>query len=334
MSTLTRVTLGLRIFLLIVLTLQTVSCSFTLEAGLEPVPTAETFLAASPPTTTAANPTASLTGPPTIPLTIPPTDTPSPTPLPGSVVLPVTSLGTDIPWLPLDKTRWPTVFVATFNTLAPPFDDPLVRKAFAASVDRSAIVEMAEKWYAVDPSPATTFIPPQTLGRDLFGEVGVNYDPVLAKDLLAQAGYEDTASFPKVTFIVNSYGDTAPGARYNMARAMADTWHTILGVHVEVQALKPPAFGERLRANPPELFWIGWTTDPGNDPDFIRTIYHTEGQYNYGHFHSADFDSLIDRAAASHDPAARQVLYIEAERLLCETEVGTVPLYFTVSSFP
>ncbi len=326
--------MAFRIFLLAVLTLQTVSCSFTLEAGLEPIATAGTSLAATPPITLAANPTASSTSSPTVPPTVLPTDKPSPTPLPGSVVLPVTSLGTDIPWLPLDKTRWPAVFVATFNTQAPPFDDPLVRKAFAASVDREAIVEMARKWYAVDPSPATTFIPPQTLGRDLYGEVGVNYDPILAKDLMAQAGYGDTASFPTVTFIVNSYGDTAPGARYNMARAMADAWHTILGVDVEVQALKPPAFRERLATNPPELFWIGWTTDPGNDPDFIRAIYGGEGQYNYGHFQSADFDSLVDRAAASHDAAARQVLYIEAERLLCEIEVGTIPLYFTVFSFP
>jgi ABC-type transport system substrate-binding protein len=310
-------------FGLILTFLFTTNCNLTFDVGLEQ-PTAV-------PTITIA-PTALPTSTPTIHPTEIPTDTPIPTPtlLPGKMVIPVTSFGTDIPWLPLDKTRWPVVFVTTFNTQIPPFNNPLVRKAFAASVDRNVIVDMAKKWYAIDPSPATTFIPPQTLGRDLYGEVGIPFDPALARDLLTQAGYKDTTSFPKLTFIVNSYGDIAPGARYNMAKAMADMWHTYLGVTVDVQALRPPTFGERLRSSPPELFWIGWTVDPGNDPDFIRSIYHTGGQYNYGHFSNPDFDSLVDRAAASHDPATRQVLYIEAERLLCETEVGIIPLYFNV----
>jgi oligopeptide transport system substrate-binding protein len=250
------------------------------------------------------------------------------------VVIPLASLGTDIPWLPLDNTRWPVTNVVSFNTRVAPFDNPLVRKAFAASVDRDAIVQMADRWYVVDPSPATTFVPAQTLARDLYGEVGTVYDPSAARTLLAQAGYTDPASFPKATLLVNSYGDTAPGARYNMAKAMADMWHTNLGVTVDVQALQPPTFGERLQSNPPELFWNGWTADPGNDPDFMRAIFHTGAEYNYGHFSDADLDSLLSRASRIHDPVARQALYIEAERILCEDQVGTIPLYHSFVNLP
>ena len=104
--------------------------------------------------------------------------------------------------------------------------------------------------------------------------------------------------------------------------------------HSGSPGLTPPTFGERLRSNPPELFWNGWLPDPGNDPDFIRSIFQTDAEYNYGHFSNADFDSLVDRAAMSHDPAIRQALYIEAERLLCETEAGIIPLYHTFSNIP
>ena len=114
---------------------------------------------------------------------------------------------------------------------------------------------------------------------------------------------------------------------------MAEMWQTHLGVTVEVQVLHP-TFGERIRSNPPELFWNGWLPDPGNDPDFIRQIFQTGAEYNYGHFSNADFDSLVDRAAMSQDPATRQALYIEAERLLCETEAGIIPLYHTFSNRP
>lgn len=195
-------------------------------------------------------------------------------------------------------------------------------------------MEMAKKYYAIDPSPATTFIPPQTLGRNLYGEVGINFDPEKARELLAQAGYQDTSSFPKVTFIVNSYGDTAPGARFNMARVMAEMWLTNLGVTVEVKALEPASFSDWIKSNPPALFWIGWLPGSGNDPDFIILTYQSGSEWNYGFFSNAEFDSLVGRAAAVHDPATRQGLYIEAERVLCEKEAGIIPLYYTFMNLP
>lgn len=227
----------------------------------------------------------------------------------------------------------PSIYGVFFNTQKPPFSNSLVRQAFVASIDRDVIVEMAERWYAIDPSAATTFIPPQTLGRDLYGEVGINFDPARARDLLSQAGYTDTSSFPEVTLIVNYYGDTAPGARFNMATAMADMWQTHLGVTVIVKTMQPPGFGDLLRSNPPELFWNGWVVDQ-NDPDYYISIFRSDAEENYGGFSNLDFDSLIDRAASSHDPAERQELYIQAERLLCEEEAAVIPLYHTFFRSP
>lgn len=319
------------IILLSFLTFSNTNCNLVLDVGMERTPTldvvktgiAGTFQAL--PTNTATS-TSTNTPPPT------PTSTPTPTPLPGELVIPVSSMGSDIPWLPLNKSKYPTVFIVTINNQIPPFNNALVRKAFAASIDREEIARLAKKYYAVDPSPATSFIPPQTLGQNLYGDVGMNFDPELAQDLLTQAGYTDVSSFPPVTFIVNSYGDTDPGARYNMAKVMAEMWKTHLGVTVNVQSMQPPYFGERIRTNPPEFFWNGWLPDPGNDPDFIRTVFSTGAEYNYGHFSNNEFDLLVEQARLSHDPATRQALYIEAERLLCETEAGIIPLYFTFSN--
>lgn len=333
----------LRIFVsLTTLALLAISCNMTFEVGVEKVPThtasmnvVPTMQAETPTSTATEAPptkTATLSPSPTFTSTATreaPTETPTPTPLPGVAVIPISSLGTGIPWLPLDKTRWPAVHVVTFNTQLPPFDNPLVRQAFAASIDKEVIVEMARKYHAVDPSPATTFIPPQTLGRNLYGEVGINFDPEHAKELLTQAGYLDPASFPAVTFIVNSYGDIAPGARFNMAKAMAEIWRTNLGVTVEVKAFQPGPFRELITTNPPALFWVGWLPGDGNDPNYIIDVYQSGSEFNHGHFSSPEFDALVDRAATIHDPAARQQLYIEAERVLCEIEAGIIPLYTT-----
>jgi ABC-type oligopeptide transport system substrate-binding subunit len=284
--------------------------------------------------------------PPTVtPSPIPPTFTPeptatatlipSPTPLPGLVVLPVDTLGKSIPWLPLDKTARPGVSSMNFNTLKPPFNSSLVRQAFAYAIDRDVLVEMAIKYKSTNPVHATTLTPPETLGRDLYNEVGAKFNPQMAKDLLTQAGYSDPSSFPKVIFLVNASGDTAPGARFNIANAMADMWQTHLGVSVEVQAIQSfSEYNDRLKSNTPDLFWFGWAADY-NDPDnFLRELFHSSSEYNHGNFSNAEFDKLVDSAAKSSDPAERQELYIQAERLLCETEAALIPLWHSTYNIP
>jgi oligopeptide transport system substrate-binding protein len=248
----------------------------------------------------------------------------------------VNTLGNSIPWLPLDKTAIPTVNYVGFNTVKSPFNNALVRQAFAYSIDRAVILGLANKYKVINPTPATTLTPPQTLGRDLYGVVGTNYDPQKAKDLLTQAGYTNPSSFPTVIFIVNASGDTMPGARFNMANAMAQMWQTHLGIKVEIQAI--PSFNDylnRLKTNPPDLFWVGWAADYNDPANFIGELFNSNGdyhgEYNYGHFSNSEFDDLISHAANSNDPIIRQELYIQAERLLCETEAAIIPLYFSIT---
>ena len=292
----------------------------------------------------ASTPVASTETPSPIPtltptLTPEPTSTttpvPSPTPLPGSLVLPVETLGETIPWLPMDNSARPGVSFVAFNTLRPPFNSATVRQAFAYAIDRQPLVDMAKKYRANDPTPATSLTPPQTLGRDLYGEVGPAFDPQRAKDLFTQAGYSDPSAFPTVVFLVNASGDIAPGARFNMATAMADMWKTYLGVAVQVEAIQSFAdYNSRLETNPPELFWFGWAADY-NDPDnFLRELFHSGLQYNHGRFSSSEFDRLVDRAETSNDPAERQDLYIQAERLLTETEAALIPIFHATYNIP
>jgi len=234
----------------------------------------------------------------------------------------------------------PAVNYVGFNTLKPPFNSALVRQAFAYSVDRDVLVEMARRYNpSRNPTPATTLTPPQTLGRDLYGVVGAGFDPQRAMGLLTEAGYTDPSSFPAVVFLVNASGDIAPGARFNMANAMAEMWQTHLGVKVEVQAIQDfDQYNDRLRTNPPDLFWIGWIADYNDPANFIGEIFNPNGDYNgeinHGGFANPEFADLVDRAAKASDPAERQELYIRAERLLCETEAAVIPIFHSIYNIP
>ena len=259
------------------------------------------------------------------------TSTPEPTSLPGEQVYPLASLGGEIPWLPLEEGEEPMTVYLGFNVGLPPFDDPLVRRAFAAAVDREQIAEEAAGFGFREVSPATSLTPSDTLGRNLYGEVGIPFDPGLARDLLAQAGYESTESFPSVLLIVSMRGQAAPGAYYRMAQSIVGMWQTHLGISVELQTAQ--SMGEyigRLETDPPEIYQLGWGADY-NDPDnFLRTLFHSSSQFNYGHFSNPEFDRLVDAAAAINDPPERQLAYIEAERILTEEEAAVIPLFHTL----
>jgi ABC-type oligopeptide transport system substrate-binding subunit len=296
---------------------------------------------ATPPAPTATTtPKATLTPSPIAPTETPlptPTDTPipTPTPLPGAVVIPIDEMAHSIPWLPMDTTVRPVVNFVGFNHLYPPFNSALVRQAFAHAIDRQVLYEMAERYRADNPRPATNLTPPQILGRDLYNEVGAGFDPERAKALLAEAGYSDSSAFPEVGFVVNAFGDIAPGARFNMASAMAEMWKTHLGVSVKIFVIATfREYNQRLKPDPPDLFWYGWAADY-NDPDnFLRVLFHSDSEANVGHFSNAEYDRLVEQAEKLTDPSARFELYITAERLLTETEAALIPLFHSTYNLP
>jgi hypothetical protein len=71
------------------------------------------------------------------------TVTPQPTSLPGSLVIPLDSFASTVPWLPYDQDAIPTVIYIGINTSLAPFDNVDVRRAFAAATDREAIAAIA-----------------------------------------------------------------------------------------------------------------------------------------------------------------------------------------------
>lgn len=287
-------------------------------SGCAPAPTPTPV----PPTFTPSPIPPTLTPEPTATATL----IPSPTPLPGSVVIPLDSFGKSIPWLPTDKSAMPGTYFFYFNLEKPPFNSVLVRQAFAAAIDREALVEVAKKYGARNPEPATTFTPSVTLGRDLYNEVGIPFDIAHAKDLLAQAGYTDPSKFPSVTLLISTASKDVPGFHVKIAETMVDMWQQNLGVKITVETRDRGTFFSQIKSDPPELFRLIIYSDI-NDPDDFLKIFQTGAEYNYGGFSNSEFDKLIDRAAKISDPAERQLLYMQAEGILCETEIAIIPIF-------
>ena len=147
------------------------------------------------------------------------------------------------PALKSQLVSWPNfiTFYLFFDTYNAPFDNLKVRQAFSHAIDRDAITNGPLQYQSV---PAYTMNPPGFPGESVNELKGVqNYDPALAKQLMADAGYPDGKGFPELTL----YTRNASPAMTNAAEAAAAMLGENLGVKVSVQNLDYSIFSEKMR---------------------------------------------------------------------------------------
>jgi ABC-type transport system substrate-binding protein len=82
-----------------------------------------------------------------------------------------------------------------FNNMMPPFDNPVIRQAFAYATDK---VTLAHTVFFDSVAPAFTIIPPG-MPDYLQSNAGIPYNKSMAKSLLASV-YPDLTTIPPITF--------------------------------------------------------------------------------------------------------------------------------------
>lgn len=258
--------------------------------------------------------------------TLQPTQTP--TPLPGALTIPLDSLSPEIPWLPLDESKRPTVVFIGINNALAPMNNANVRKAFAAATDRVAIATLASELCFDNVQPATSLTPSETIGRDLYDEVGISYNPEAARQYLAAAGYSDPINFPAVV-LMGSVRCEEVNFYEQAANKLVEMWAENLGIRVEVKIIADfdSYLLDYLASNTPHMYLLGWGADENDPNDFLGTLFRSDSETNNSHFNDPEFDGLINRASELSSPELRQSLYLQAEQLLTQDLAGVIPLF-------
>jgi ABC-type oligopeptide transport system substrate-binding subunit len=289
---------------------------------------------ATTPLPTQPAPTETLPPAPTNTLEPTPTPTPTPTPMPGQVVVPLESLQQGMPWQPIDRSLLPMVAYYGFNVNQPPFDVPEVRQAFAAALDTELLTQIysLSTFYNNEVSTRTV-IPAQTLTRDVSGEIGIPYDPALAKQLLSSAGYDDPATFPETKLLVVYFKwADYPGIIVNAATEAIRMWQENLGVTVKLEVItmdgsNPDEQRNLILSGQYQIFEGGvWAGE--NDPhDFFYSMFLPYGANNLTGFNQDRVTLLINNAFMTEtDPAKRLPIYLELERILSEEDLPIIPI--------
>jgi ABC-type oligopeptide transport system substrate-binding subunit/ABC-type branched-subunit amino acid transport system substrate-binding protein len=214
-----------------------------------------------------------------------------------------------------------------FNTKRPPVDNPLVRKAIAAAIDRRLLIELSTRG---GEEPATTFTRPPIFGAVDPGEnVGIRFNPGRAAKWLAEAGYPDGKDFPDITILYNT---TTPTAYSTTAHPLQSFLNHYLHITAKLQPVSFKDFRQlREQPNTPHMFRLSWCADYPDANNFLNQMFHPTKSPNWIGWTNQEFADLMDRAAQITDPNQRKALYKRAEQILCEDEAAVVPLYYEVA---
>jgi oligopeptide transport system substrate-binding protein len=202
-----------------------------------------------------------------------------------------------------------------FNIAKKPFNDVRVRQAFALAVDRSQITSMLKGGQI----PTATWVPKGMLGYE--PKVGLDYDLARAKKLLAEAGYPDGKGFPAVTFMFDTRDD-----HKMIAERLQAMWKKNLGVDLKAQNEDWKVYLNRLKADVPQMFRLGWGADYP-DPDNFLALFTSYSGNNYTQWKSKEFDKLVEEGASEANPAKREAIYRKAQSLLLEKDAVIISLF-------
>ena len=208
------------------------------------------------------------------------------------------------------------VFYFALNQRFEPFRDPRVRRAMAMAIDRQAIIDGV---YNGKDLLANSPIPPGLAGHDPELQA-YSYDPEMARQLLAEAGYE------------NGFDLTIWSTRSDTTIAVNEAIQFYLG-EVGIRAeLNQVDFGTlidgAINGRAP-AFYLSWYADYGDAYNFLHPLYVASGAERYG-YSNPEVEEIVAEAATISELEERVPLYQEAQRLIVE-DIPVIYIRYPVS---
>jgi oligopeptide transport system substrate-binding protein len=206
-----------------------------------------------------------------------------------------------------------------FNTKAPPFDNPAVRRALSMAINREELVTLLMHG---GEQPAYSFMPPNT--GDYVPTAKIIEDVEAARALLAEAGFPGGQGFPRMKLLYNN-----TEMHQKIAEVVANMWQEQLGIDVDLTSMEWQVYLDETRSGKYEIARAAWIADY-NDPSTFLDMWVTGGGNNRAAWGSSEYDRLIREAAITAGESRRNALFQEAETILLD-ESPIMPIYFYVS---
>jgi len=223
----------------------------------------------------------------------------------------------------------PCSFYIAFNQSRPPFDDVRVRRAFAMSINRQAIIDNILK---DGRSPAYFFSNPVLAAAPTIEQYP---DQVITEDVPAAQSLIEEYMGDMGDMAGITYMTTASETSGLIGAAFQQMWSDNIGVNVEIQQQEWAVFLDSTRKEnidtAPSMWPLGWCQDYPDTHNFLFDVWHSSVQDRAIAWQSDEFDSLLEQAKVEQDQDVRRDLYAQAEYILTNQDVVIVPTYFSAT---
>lgn len=207
-----------------------------------------------------------------------------------------------------------------FNVQRPPFDDPMVRRAFALATNKQA---MADVFFKRTRVPATGILPPGMPGYNADLQA-IPFDLEQARAALKASRYGSAEALPAITLTV-----TGEGATSRFAELLAGMYEEVLGVRLEIEQVDWATYLQELNAHKLQMFTLAWSADYPDPENFLETQFYSRSELNNTGYSNPEVDRLLEQAMTERDTGARLALYRQAEQRIVD-DAPWIPLFHGV----
>ena len=213
----------------------------------------------------------------------------------------------------------PATYLLTINSTAPGLGDPKVREAIMTGIDREQLAAIRFQGLGYTEDLPGSFNPYQTQEgyEDNFGDL-VKYDPEKAKQLLKEAGYDESKPL-SVRFV--TLGDSP------MVQATTTALQAMLrniGVDVQVEERPSSDFSKVTSERDFDLFMSGFSSSDPFGVAYFGQIYASDSELNKSGTGSPEMDKKIEelQKLPTADEQIKRANELEKEAL---KEYGIMP---------
>jgi peptide/nickel transport system substrate-binding protein len=196
-----------------------------------------------------------------------------------------------------------------FNQSIAPFDNANVRQAVEYAVNKQNIADAVFYGnYTLGAGP----VAPGLIGYDESLAAVYSYDPDKAKSLLAEAGAGD------VSF--DLYNRT--NSFWPLLGQLIQSDLDAVGITVNLLSLEDAEFFQALNAGKATAFLNDWTWDNGDPDNIMSSLFASDRAQSRLGYTNPQVNDLVAQGQLEADPAKRDTIYKQAQKLLLDDAVN------------
>lgn len=203
------------------------------------------------------------------------------------------------------------------NVNEEPFDDLRVRRAVAHAIDREGMIEGMRAGGSLTGPVTPSF--GGALSSEEVAEL-TPYDPDLAKELLAEAGYPD--GFSVEMKVTDGYGETVVREAQWVQQDLAE-----IGIDVEIKIEDYATYYGDSWAQQNYVIAYGLQTPMLSADEYLTSEYLSDGGRNWNGVNDPQLDEMIKEQRTISDPEERDEKLKEIQRYIITEVASPLTLY-------